>query len=323
MGCKYVFKNLSKEPRINLRSQISIIAIMTLLVIYTRSTIFFKSISTSQTQAPSWLNIGAYARYNIHSEATVSTYSESLDLNNCTLALLNTTYINYFSFDPEIDERFIYRWEVTSLVGSNVTLDINIGGTNWINDSFIVTINEDSRQTHDSEGIYIGYSCFWLTETQRSSPDLTLVSSPVWIANCNIWSSFALIQTIQGYQNCLEIEATEYNYSTPIEGYRSRYTTSILIDDDSGLFIESHGRLILPFPTIYRFIVFTGGLYLESTNVDLGPDVLVTDPGSAIVSLIILTVMVITVVFLSIIIFHFRRRSQRRKIRRKIRRKRE
>jgi len=266
----------------------------------------------SNSFSPSWLQVGKFAQYSAIGPTVIWTYNESLDLSNCTIAKRDMAYLESTFIDPDEGGYFIFRWEVISITQSSITLQIELNTSDWWTSTFKIKVNGTTRETY-YESIHIGQSCLWLTEDRNKIPEITVASNPVWTANSNILIEDDLALTPQGYQNCLVVEATEDDYHPPYHDSRTPYTLHLYIDDDSRLLVGAIRQLILPFPIDYRFVVLSGWLQLDQTNIDLGPDVLLPNFASAIGTIILLSLMLIAIIVLSGVIFLKQRKGRRRK----------
>lgn len=262
----------------------------------------------------SWMREGAYAQYSTDYGLAVYTYDSSLNLTNCYLATQDLALTQNIHIDPDAGEEFLYKWEVTSIVGTNITLRIDVNITGWQQSSFEILIDSSTRQTYDWN-TFIGYSCLWLSKPYDALFESIVASCPPWSASSEMTLGHEVAPTPQGYQNVIDIRVTEDNFQTPYNGSRSEYRLHLFFDEDSGVLIASFLRLILPFPADYRFLVIRGMVWLEATNIDLGPDILLPNFGSAFVPAIILGVMVIAIIVLSVVIFYQRRKGRKRRIR--------
>ncbi|MFX1566206.1 MAG: hypothetical protein ACFFCH_09465 [Promethearchaeota archaeon] len=214
----------------------------------------------------------------------------------------------------------MYRWEVISIIDTNVTLRIDVDITGWQESSYEIVIDSNNRQTYDM-GTFIGYSCLWLPQPYEDLFESTLASCPPWSASTDITLRHDFAPTPQGYQNVIDVSATEDDFQPPYNGSRSEYRLHLYYDEDTGVLIASFIRLILPFPVDYRFLVVRGMIQMETTNIDLGPDILLPEFGSLFVPAIFLAVMIIAIVILSIVIFYQRRKEKKRRIRKRKRKR--
>jgi hypothetical protein len=266
----------------------------------------------------SWMTEGAYAEYGPagRSGITVFCYNSSLDLTNCTL-WKDGGYTVYHSVDIEAGDTFLYRWEVAAIIGTNVTLSVQVTISNWMTSEFNITINMETAKTY-AAGLLVGYSRLWFLASQSQIPH-PWMSNPALAFGDAVSPTFGPTYTIQGLQQVAIVEVGEEDYRPPEEGYRSPFRNSLAFDADTGLLVGCGAQFVLPFPPEARFIAFAAGLALSATNIDLGPalpDVASLLPGFLIVGAMMATASALTVVF-----FVLRRSGRGRRRIRRVRRR--
>jgi len=243
--------------------------------------------------------VGFYAEYGAEHILAV-TYNSSLDVSNATLWKEGG-----FEEDRSI-ECLYYRWEVTGIDGSNITVDIIVNATPWMNASFSAVIEIETGRTW-IHGVDMGYSRLWLPT--GDTPPSPLTSNPAIDFGEVISTDKGFYYTIQGLQECTGFMAKESDYRPPNIGSRDPYVTSLTFDSDTGMLLSCGAFFILPLPAEARLITFFGGVQLADTNGDLGPPV---PESPSLAGLLPLIFMVGLIVALTALFYYASTKKSRR-----------
>ena len=232
-------------------------------------------------ELPQWLVPGAYAEYSMSwdpfndGHVTVITYDEEMEFQ-------------YTRLYEEDGDEFIYRWEIFAVSSEVVNLSVHILATGWMNATFPMTLNR-SDYVVSYNGTSLGVARFWLA-SDHLVPGMVIFSNPFTTISHDR-DDVETRYTLQGVQVVLHIWG---DIDTPADPFIS----SIGYDESEALCVRLLGDFCLPIPLEYQVVIVMGDIALVTTNVYLGPDILLPDL-SGLVELggILAGVIVLGVVF--------------------------